>query len=211
MANPLACAVANASLELVESSWKDDVPRIARLLDDHLAPARDLPGVADVRTLGAVGVVQLDGPVDVTRVTRAALERGVWVRPFRDLVYTMPPYVCTDDDVVAHRRGHRRRRRGRALVISGAWEAWLAERAELRRARGTVRSDPVLRDGLAPPAVPRCSTWPPTTTSASSQDERVVAAAHAALDRYGASATASRLVTGTLPVHRELEAVALPA
>jgi adenosylmethionine---8-amino-7-oxononanoate aminotransferase len=100
MANPLACAVANASLELVESSWKDDVPRIARLLDDHLAPARDLPGVVDVRTLGAVGVVQLDGPVDVTRVTRAALERGVWVRPFRDLVYTMPPYVCTDDDVV---------------------------------------------------------------------------------------------------------------
>ena len=56
--------------------------------------------MVDVRTLGAVGVVQLDGPVDVTRVTRAALERGVWVRPFRDLVYTMPPYVCTDDDVV---------------------------------------------------------------------------------------------------------------
>ena len=100
MANPLACAVANASLELVESSWKDDVPRVARLLHEHLSPARGLPGVRDVRTLGAVGVVQLDGPVDVARVTRAALERGVWVRPFRDLVYTMPPYVCTDDDVV---------------------------------------------------------------------------------------------------------------
>ena len=99
MANPLACAVANTSLELVESSWKDDVPRIARLLDEHLAPARGLPGVIDVRTLGAVGVVQLDGPVDVPRVTRAALRRGVWVRPFRNLVYTMPPYVCTDDDV----------------------------------------------------------------------------------------------------------------
>jgi adenosylmethionine-8-amino-7-oxononanoate aminotransferase len=99
MANPLACAVANASLELVDSSWKDDVPRIARLLDEHLAPARRLPGVIDVRALGAVGVVQLGGPVDVPRVTRAALRRGVWVRPFRDLVYTMPPYVCTDDDV----------------------------------------------------------------------------------------------------------------
>ena len=99
MANPLACAVANTSLELVESSWKDDVPRIARLLDEHLAPARGLPGVIDVRTLGAVGVVQLDGPVDVPRVTRATLRRGIWVRPFRDLVYTMPPYVCTDDDV----------------------------------------------------------------------------------------------------------------
>jgi adenosylmethionine-8-amino-7-oxononanoate aminotransferase len=99
MANPLACAVANASLELVEGGWKDDVPRIARLLDEHLAPARRLPGVREVRTLGAVGVVQLDGPVDVPRVTRAALRRGVWVRPFRDLVYTMPPYVCSDDDV----------------------------------------------------------------------------------------------------------------
>ncbi|GAA2149876.1 adenosylmethionine-8-amino-7-oxononanoate aminotransferase [Humibacillus xanthopallidus] len=99
MANPLACAVANASLELVEAGWKDEVPRIARLLDEHLAPARSLSQVRDVRTLGAVGVVQLAGPVDVPRVTRAALRRGVWVRPFRDLVYTMPPYVCTDDDV----------------------------------------------------------------------------------------------------------------
>jgi adenosylmethionine-8-amino-7-oxononanoate aminotransferase len=99
MANPLACAVANASLELVEASWKDDVPRIARLLDQHLSPALALRGVRDVRTLGAVGVVQLNSPVDVVKVTRAALRRGVWVRPFRDLVYTMPPYVCSDDDV----------------------------------------------------------------------------------------------------------------
>ena len=99
MANPLACAIANASLELVDPAWKADVPRISRLLDEHLSPARALPGVLDVRVLGAVGVVQLDGPVDVPRVTRAALRRGVWVRPFRDLVYTMPPYVCTDEDV----------------------------------------------------------------------------------------------------------------
>jgi adenosylmethionine-8-amino-7-oxononanoate aminotransferase len=99
MANPLACAVANASLELVEAGWKQDVPRVGRLLEQHLSPARALTGVRDVRTLGAVGVVQLDGAVDVPRVTRAALRRGVWVRPFRDLVYTMPPYVCSDDDV----------------------------------------------------------------------------------------------------------------
>ena len=99
MANPLACAVANASVELVEGTWKDDVPRVGRLLAEHLAPAATLPSVADVRTLGAVGVVQLGSPVDAVRVTRAALQRGVWVRPFRDLVYTMPPYVCTDDDV----------------------------------------------------------------------------------------------------------------
>jgi adenosylmethionine-8-amino-7-oxononanoate aminotransferase len=99
MANPLACAVAGASLTLVEAGWKDDVPRIGRLLDAHLGAAADLPHVADVRTLGAVGVVQLVSDVDVAGVTRAALRRGVWVRPFRDLVYTMPPYVCTDDDV----------------------------------------------------------------------------------------------------------------
>jgi adenosylmethionine---8-amino-7-oxononanoate aminotransferase len=101
MANPLACAVANASLTLVESRWKDDVPRVGRLLHEHLSPAAALPPVVDVRTLGAVGVVQLDSPVDVIAVTRAALRRGVWLRPFRDLVYTMPPYVCTDDDVRA--------------------------------------------------------------------------------------------------------------
>ncbi|MFC7596820.1 adenosylmethionine--8-amino-7-oxononanoate transaminase [Terrabacter sp. GCM10028922] len=99
MANPLACAVATASLGLVEEHWKDDVPRVGRLLAQHLAPAQGLVHVADVRTLGAVGVVQLDSPVDVQAVTRAALRRGVWVRPFRDLVYTMPPYVCTDDEV----------------------------------------------------------------------------------------------------------------
>ena len=69
-------------------------------LADGLAPARELGSVADVRTLGAVGVVQLRHPVEVAAVTRAALDAGVWVRPFRDLVYTMPPYVCTDDDLV---------------------------------------------------------------------------------------------------------------
>lgn len=99
MANPLACAVAGASLDLLGLGWHDDVTRIERGLATGLAPARGLPCVKDVRVLGAVGVVQLDRPVDVARVTRAALERGVWVRPFRDLVYTMPPYVSTEDDV----------------------------------------------------------------------------------------------------------------
>lgn len=99
MANPLACAVAGASLDLLGLGWHDDVTRIEHGLATGLAPARGLPCVKDVRVLGAVGVVQLDRPVDVARVTRAALERGVWVRPFRDLVYTMPPYVSTEDDV----------------------------------------------------------------------------------------------------------------
>jgi len=86
-------------VELVENSWKEDVPRVGRVLAEQLAPAAGLSCVADVRTLGAVGVVQLTSAVDVGRVTAAALRRGVWVRPFRDLVYTMPPYVCGDDDV----------------------------------------------------------------------------------------------------------------
>jgi adenosylmethionine-8-amino-7-oxononanoate aminotransferase len=99
MANPLACAVAAASLDLVEDTWHRAVPRIERRLAEGLDPASGLASVRDVRTLGAVGVVQLDEPVDVPAVTRAALERGAWVRPFRDLVYTMPPYVCSDEDV----------------------------------------------------------------------------------------------------------------
>ena len=101
MANPLACAVAGASLDLLDVTWKERVDRVGRVLADALRPAASLASVRDVRSLGAVGVVQLDAAVDVQRVTRAALERGVWVRPFRDLVYTMPPYVCTDDEVRA--------------------------------------------------------------------------------------------------------------
>ena len=100
MANPLACAVSLASIDLLlGGDWQADVERISTGLRENLAPAKDLPGVKDVRVLGAVGVVQLEGPVDVAAVTDAALKRGVWVRPFLDLVYTMPPYVCTDEDV----------------------------------------------------------------------------------------------------------------
>lgn len=100
MANPLACAVSLASIDLLlAGDWLGDVSRINEGLAAGLAPARYLPGVKDVRVLGAVGVVQLERPVDLPRLTDAALRRGVWLRPFRDLVYAMPPYVCTDDDV----------------------------------------------------------------------------------------------------------------
>jgi adenosylmethionine---8-amino-7-oxononanoate aminotransferase len=100
MANPLACAVALASLELLEHpGWQNDVMRIERGLTAGLAPARDIPGVYDVRVLGAIGVVQLEHDVDVEAATRAAVEQGVWLRPFRDLVYTMPPYVTGDEDL----------------------------------------------------------------------------------------------------------------
>jgi adenosylmethionine-8-amino-7-oxononanoate aminotransferase len=100
MANALACSVALASIELLgDESWRAHVARIERGLADGLAPARVMPGVLDVRVLGAIGVVQLERPVDVAAATAAAVARGVWLRPFRDLVYTMPPYVTDDEDL----------------------------------------------------------------------------------------------------------------
>ena len=102
MGNPLAAAVANASIDLLlGQDWAGEVTRVEAGLRAGLAPAGDLPGVADVRVLGAIGVVQLDHEVDVAAASRAAVERGVWLRPFRDLVYTMPPYVTGDDDLAA--------------------------------------------------------------------------------------------------------------
>ncbi|MSW84040.1 MAG: adenosylmethionine--8-amino-7-oxononanoate transaminase [Actinobacteria bacterium] len=100
MANPLACAAALASTALLErGDWRDDVPRIERGLTDGLDGARVLPGVADVRVVGAIGVIQLDHAVDVPAASAAAAAHGVWLRPFRDLIYTMPPYVTGDDDL----------------------------------------------------------------------------------------------------------------
>ncbi|MER7006186.1 adenosylmethionine--8-amino-7-oxononanoate transaminase [Dactylosporangium sp. NPDC000555] len=100
MGNPLASAVANASIELLLSGdWAGAVKRIETGLIDGLAPAREVAGVRDVRVLGAIGVVQVDHEVDLAAATTAAIEHGVWLRPFRDLVYTMPPYVTGDDDL----------------------------------------------------------------------------------------------------------------
>jgi adenosylmethionine-8-amino-7-oxononanoate aminotransferase len=100
MGNPLACAVANASLSLLRAqNWAGEVQRIECGLRTGLEPLRQAPGVADVRVLGAIGVVQLDHDVDVPAATAAAFGAGVWLRPFRDLIYTMPPYVTDDADV----------------------------------------------------------------------------------------------------------------
>ncbi len=100
MANPLACASALASTDLLlDGSWRERVRGVEAGLRAGLEPARALPGVLDVRVLGAIGVVQLDHPVDMAAATAAALAEGVWLRPFRDLVYTMPPFVSTPDEV----------------------------------------------------------------------------------------------------------------
>ena len=108
MGNPLAAAVARASVGLLlERDWRAEVAGIADALRTGLAPLRGTPGVADVRVLGAIGVVQLDHAVDVPAATAAALDAGVWLRPFRDLVYTMPPYVCTPDELAAITAGVR--------------------------------------------------------------------------------------------------------
>jgi adenosylmethionine---8-amino-7-oxononanoate aminotransferase len=124
MANPLACAVALASIDLLEDrrdadggaggvardgagggggggSWRTRVPAIERGLREGLESARELPGVADVRVLGAIGVVQLEHEVDIAAATAAAVQRGVWLRPFRDLVYAMPPYVIDESELAS--------------------------------------------------------------------------------------------------------------
>jgi len=100
MGNPLACAVALASLRLLgESDWRARVRTIEQGLRAGLEAARELPGVADVRVLGAIGVVQLEHDVDVAAVTAAAVDHGVWLRPFRDLIYAMPPYIIDEPDL----------------------------------------------------------------------------------------------------------------
>ena len=100
MANPLACAVALASLELLETGdWQADVARVEQTLGTALAPARQLPGIRDVRILGAIAVLELDHPIDIDRATQAAVAAGVWLRPFRNLIYAMPPYLCTEAEL----------------------------------------------------------------------------------------------------------------
>jgi adenosylmethionine-8-amino-7-oxononanoate aminotransferase len=101
MANPLACAAAYASTGLLlDGTWRGQIAGIGKLLDEHLAPARDLPGVVDVRVLGGIGVVEMAEPVDMRSTTAAAMDRGVWLRPFGKLLYAMPPYVTAEEDVV---------------------------------------------------------------------------------------------------------------
>ncbi|WP_068163103.1 adenosylmethionine--8-amino-7-oxononanoate transaminase [Rhodococcus phenolicus] len=102
MGNPLACAVAVAAVELLLSrDWRSEIAALNTGLETGLEPARELPEVTDVRVLGGIGVLELAEPVDMRAATDAAVAAGVWLRPFRNLIYAMPPYVCTADDVAA--------------------------------------------------------------------------------------------------------------
>ena len=100
MANALACAVAVASVELLLSQdWKTRVGQIRAGLTQGLEAARTLPGVADVRVCGAIGVIETHRPVDLRTATPVALDHGVWLRPFRNLIYAMPPFICTGQEI----------------------------------------------------------------------------------------------------------------
>ena len=104
MGNPLACAVSLASVTLMEHE-PYDIDHIADQLTTGLAPAKELQGVSDVRVCGAIGVIEMNHDVDMVATTRAAIDAGVWIRPFGRLIYAMPPFISTDEELATITRG----------------------------------------------------------------------------------------------------------
>lgn len=100
MANPLACAVANASIDLLlNSDWQTTVASIGQQMREELAPCKDFSYVRDVRVLGAIGVVELENAVDTSKLMPVFIELGVWIRPFGNIIYLMPPFIIGKDDL----------------------------------------------------------------------------------------------------------------
>ncbi|MCP3907314.1 MAG: adenosylmethionine--8-amino-7-oxononanoate transaminase [Oceanicoccus sp.] len=100
MANPLATAISYASVQLLLSQdWQSVVNNLETQLSKGLSPAKDLDNVADVRVLGSIGVIELKQPVDMAAIQKKLVDRGIWVRPFGKLIYTIPPYVISNEDI----------------------------------------------------------------------------------------------------------------